>query len=733
MTFNSPMGIDHCNIGTVTTPTDISFEHNYTTQRSKWNHGSNYGSINVGSVSNTAVIMDMDGVTVGGLTGGAGYSHLNVWGITYGVKVVGSINVLTKNATSIFSCDTCRFVGTAATANVDTTAGGQAIIIGGDYGTASYIPNFTLTNANSAATAHSIQGTVIVSGQGLSVGASTYWCGNLSGGLAGTGITTSCSGSPATTTNALTAAATGGAAPGSTFNGSAAVTFDYHSFGAASPQQVQQQTFSYAADTGSANAYAVTLSPVPSLVAGEPVVFLAAHTNTGASTLAVNGGSPIAIYKQGGMIALAAGDIVSGQMALLGYDGTHFQMQSQSGIAPATLGANTFTGNQTAPGLTLSTVANVAAPTGVATTVGGQSVPASATNEAAITCIDSSGLNTTIGTASGNVTTTGAASYIVWSYTLPSGCTTGYIWLKNTGSFAYYSVATGSSFQQNAAYTTYTAATSYPAGAAYPTANTTGLIDGVIVSGFGAGNVNVGGGLSLTSTGSYNTAQGYQALYSNTTGSYNTAQGYYALYSNTTGNRNSAQGYYALYSNTTGGYNSAQGYQALYSNTTGSYNTAQGYEAGRYISDGSTANATSSNSVYFGVNTEAGASGDTNENVIGNAAVGNGSNTTTLGNSSTIGTWKFGTQHVIATAPTASAGSVSVYSTNAGGEITGLSAATSVTITFANSGWTNAAFCTATPSTTLATVVYNSAQSNTAVTFTFPALTGKLFYHCDGN
>ena len=35
-----------------------------------------------------------------------------------------------------------------------------------------------------------------------------------------------------TTTNALTAAASGGAAPGSTFNGSTAVTFDYHSFGA---------------------------------------------------------------------------------------------------------------------------------------------------------------------------------------------------------------------------------------------------------------------------------------------------------------------------------------------------------------------------------------------------------------------------------------------------------------------------------------------------------------------
>lgn len=46
--------------------------------------------------------------------------------------------------------------------------------------------------------------------------------------LAINGTCTGCS-----TGNSLTAAASGGAAPGSTFNGSAAVTFDYHSFGAA--------------------------------------------------------------------------------------------------------------------------------------------------------------------------------------------------------------------------------------------------------------------------------------------------------------------------------------------------------------------------------------------------------------------------------------------------------------------------------------------------------------------
>jgi len=33
----------------------------------------------------------------------------------------------------------------------------------------------------------------------------------------------------------------------------------------------------------------------------------------------------------------------------------------------------------------------------------------------------------------------------------------------------------------------------------------------------------------------------------------------------------------------------------------------------------------------------------------------------------------------------------------------------------------------------LSTAPYVSTISNTAVTFAFPALTGRLYYHCDGN
>jgi hypothetical protein len=110
------------------------------------------------------------------------------------------------------------------------------------------------------------------------------------------------------------------------------------------PQNVQQQSYSYAADTGVANAYAVMLSPVPSLVAGESVIFTAAHANTGASTLAVNGGTAIAIFKQGGTTVLASGDIIAGQAVHVIYDGTNFQMQGQIANASGTGTVNSGSG-----------------------------------------------------------------------------------------------------------------------------------------------------------------------------------------------------------------------------------------------------------------------------------------------------------------------------------------------------------------------------------------------------
>lgn len=109
-------------------------------------------------------------------------------------------------------------------------------------------------------------------------------------------------------------------------------------------------------------------------------------------------------------------------------------------------------------------------------------------------------------------------------------------------------------------------------------------------------------------TGTFNSAVGYETLYSNSSGFRNTTNGAFSLYFNTTGNDNTANGYSALYRNNTGNFNTAIGHVALYNNTTGSYNTAIGnyaYYYGNYtnstaLGDGTL--VTASNQVRIGHN-----------------------------------------------------------------------------------------------------------------------------------
>ena len=81
-----------------------------------------------------------------------------------------------------------------------------------------------------------------------------------------------------------------------------------------------------------------------------------------------------------------------------------------------------------------------------------------------------------------------------------------------------------------------------------------------------------------------NVAVGFQALRgstdpTNNTGNYNTAVGREALMNNSSGSYNSTFGYESLYNNTTGYYNSAFGWKALQKNNSGDYNCAFGIEA----------------------------------------------------------------------------------------------------------------------------------------------------------
>ena len=173
-------------------------------------------------------------------------------------------------------------------------------------------------------------------------------------------------------------------------------------------------------------------------------------------------------------------------------------------------------------------------------------------------------------------------------------------------------------------------------------------------------NTAVGcGSLKVNSTGSENTAIGNGVLLNNTSGSDNTVMGSNAGQKNTTGHSNTFIGIQSAFSNTTGtnnaffgknaGYwslnadgNTAIGSGALGSGgtgySTGNYNTALGYCAGWTAGAGNIP-LTNGPNIYIGANARASSGGVENEIVIGTNTNGNGSNTVTIGNSSTTHTY----------------------------------------------------------------------------------------------
>lgn len=87
----------------------------------------------------------------------------------------------------------------------------------------------------------------------------------------------------------------------------------------------------YVVDTGAADAYVIT--PVPAIAAyttGQIFSFKSTHTNTTTSTLNVNALGVKTIKKLDGATNLTAGNIVTGQIVQVEYDGTNFQMLNPS-------------------------------------------------------------------------------------------------------------------------------------------------------------------------------------------------------------------------------------------------------------------------------------------------------------------------------------------------------------------------------------------------------------------
>lgn len=88
----------------------------------------------------------------------------------------------------------------------------------------------------------------------------------------------------------------------------------------------------YAAASGSANVYAVTLdASVVALTEGFAVAFKPSATNSGASTLNVNGIGAVSIKTPSGA-NVAAGQLVIGNIYTLRYNGTNFILQGEGAI-----------------------------------------------------------------------------------------------------------------------------------------------------------------------------------------------------------------------------------------------------------------------------------------------------------------------------------------------------------------------------------------------------------------
>ena len=86
------------------------------------------------------------------------------------------------------------------------------------------------------------------------------------------------------------------------------------------------------------------------------------------------------------------------------------------------------------------------------------------------------------------------------------------------------------------------------------------------------------------------------------------------------------------------------GTNALYSNTTGGSNAALGLNAGRYRGSGTDTLTAAGSSVFIGYQSRANGDSQTNQIVIaGENGLGDGSNTTVIGNTSTTSTRFAGT------------------------------------------------------------------------------------------
>jgi hypothetical protein len=202
--------------------------------------------------------------------------------------------------------------------------------------------NLNLPATITALWGFTVSPTAPVGGTGNQVATATD-IANAVSGASGT-ATTSVYGTVKTTTSTNTVVSTNDSRVPTT-NQAAALVADNTDVAVGSGNKYVSQTGlqhsaeTYAADSsGAANTITATLSPVPtSYTAGMTVSIKVANATTGATTINLNslGAKTVKKYVAGALTDLAANDLLAGQTATFGYDGTYFILQSPTAMTPA--------------------------------------------------------------------------------------------------------------------------------------------------------------------------------------------------------------------------------------------------------------------------------------------------------------------------------------------------------------------------------------------------------------
>lgn len=149
-------------------------------------------------------------------------------------------------------------------------------------------------------------------------------------------------------------------------------------------------------------------------------------------------------------------------------------------------------------------------------------------------------------------------------------------------------------------------------------------------------NVAIGqNALQYQSNGGSNMAIGGNSMQNATGGIGNSALGVGALNGLSTGNSNVSLGNSSMFFAGNSNDNTSVGATSLYRLVNSNGNTAIGFDSGRYVAGGGNL-TTSTNSIFIGKGSKAGADSQDNQIVIGYNSEGLGSNTSVFGNSSTL-------------------------------------------------------------------------------------------------